>query len=61
MGPAPGKQLMSPWDSNLDLWKTGAAFPGQISCNQGSGVGAITVTAQDINGLEIHRKIISAD
>jgi len=56
MGPAPGKMLKSPWDNSLDLWKTGLGAPGQISCNQGAGISNITVTAQDNNGTEIHRK-----
>lgn len=53
--------LKSPWDNATVLWKTGVAAPGQIACNQGSNTGTITIFAQDKNGTEIHRKIISAD
>lgn len=55
------KGLASPWNNNLNLWKTGVASPGQISCSQSSGRDTITVTAQDKDGVEIHKKIISAD
>lgn len=55
------KQLKSPWDASLDLWKTGVPSPGQISCEQSSGINPITITAQDKTGNDIHTKEISAD
>jgi prepilin-type N-terminal cleavage/methylation domain-containing protein len=54
-----GRCLKSPWSNTL-LWAD-TPGPGQISCEQTSPTGNITVTVTDNNNIVIHRKTISAD
>jgi prepilin-type N-terminal cleavage/methylation domain-containing protein len=49
----------SPWNAFLSLWQT-AATTGTISCSHGAN-SAISVVITDKDGVQLYKKIVSAD
>jgi prepilin-type N-terminal cleavage/methylation domain-containing protein len=51
----------SPWSTTTSLWVAGPAAASRISCSHAGNGRTITLIAQDRDGNEFHKKVISSD